>query len=278
MTTRDDFIQRLENYLHEYEGSTPLPDSVRLAVRAELPNTKQVRSLRGPARYMTMIYTRTAQVALGLAAAALILAAGAFLYSGRDVGGPLPSPTGTSPSASVAASGDATCEATTAAATGVGAETIDVTWCAYGIGEPRAISFSMEAPSEWLEQWYPGEGTLWLRPAGGGAIALALHPDQSVDQVAADVAGRDGYVVANESPVTLGGADGVVLDVSLAEGTASSDVAPLIADADQTLRLQSGTITTVWIVDVAGDTVMIAAGESLADAVGDALQTIEWER
>ena len=41
MTHNDEFIGQLESYLDEYEGSTPLPEDVRDAIRAELPLTRQ---------------------------------------------------------------------------------------------------------------------------------------------------------------------------------------------------------------------------------------------
>lgn len=279
MTRDARFIKQIESYLDEYEGVTTLPERVRSAIRAELPKTKQAGALRGPARYLTVFSTRTAQVALGVAAAALIVAVGAFLYSGRDVGGPddgTPSPT-TDIVPSASASSAAACEATTAGASGLGALTLQVVWCAYGVGEPGQVSFTMEEANPlWADQFFPGQGTLWLRPAGGGAITLAIHENQSTDDVLADLSGRDGYAVANEAPVTLGGAAGVTFDLSLAEGTASSDAPPLIADADQTWRLQEGTFTRVWLVDLEGDTVMFAAGEGLAEAFGEALATIQW--
>ena len=43
MTRNDDFIGQLEGYLDEYEGSTPLPDEVRDAIRAELPFDNSAR-------------------------------------------------------------------------------------------------------------------------------------------------------------------------------------------------------------------------------------------
>jgi hypothetical protein len=49
MTRKDGFIGQLEGYLDEYEGLTPLPESVRDAVRGALPMTKQ-RRLWWPAR------------------------------------------------------------------------------------------------------------------------------------------------------------------------------------------------------------------------------------
>jgi hypothetical protein len=280
MNRDTEFIEQLEKYLDDYDGVTTLPEHVREALRAQLPKTKQAGALRGPARYLTMFFTRTAQVALGLAAAMMIVAVGAFLYSGRNVGGPdeaTSSPT-TDAVSSSPGTAENVCEATTARATGLGGRTLAVVWCAYGPGEPREVSFTMEAPSSWAAQVFPGRMTLWLRPAEGGAIALALHEDESVEDLVVDVRGREGYVVANESSVTLDDAAGVSFDISLADGSASSDAPPLIADDDQTWPLQEGPLTRVWIVDVDGDTLMIAAGQDLADEVGDALSTIEWGR
>jgi hypothetical protein len=277
MTRDAQFIQQLESYLDEYEGPTTLPEHVREAVRAELPKTKQAGRLRGPARYLSMFSTRTAQVALGLAAAALIVAVGAFLYSGRNVGtdDATPSPSDATPTASGAAA--ETCEATAVNQRGFGAGTLDVVWCAYGPGDPRSIAFTMEGSfAIGQDGFFPGGGTLWLRPAAGGAITLALHQDQSIDDVVADVTSREGYAVTEATEVTLGGRDARVLDISLEEGAASGDVAPLIADDDQDWRLQEGTFTRLWVVDVEGDTLMIAAGADLADDVGDGLSTIEW--
>jgi hypothetical protein len=271
------FIEQLERYLDDYEGVTTLPEHVREVVRAELPKTKQAGDLRAPARYLSMFTTRTAQVALGLAAAALIVAVGAFLYSGRNVGSDdaRPSPSvDTAPSASTA-SGDV-CEATTARASGLGGRALEVVWCAYGPGESRQVAFTLQAPSSWADFYVPGDRTLWMRPAEGGAITLALREGESVDGVVADVTGREGYAATEATEVALGGRDGRVLDISLEEGAASGDVAPLIADDDQTWQLQEGTFTRVWVVDFDGDALMIAAGEDLADAVGDALSTIEW--
>lgn len=52
MTPDDEFIAQLEGYLEGYEGSTPLPEAVRDAVRGRLPSTRQLRFARfiGPVR------------------------------------------------------------------------------------------------------------------------------------------------------------------------------------------------------------------------------------
>ena len=50
MNRDDDFIEQLEDYLDTYEGVVPLPASVRDAVHARLPETRQVRGAGRPER------------------------------------------------------------------------------------------------------------------------------------------------------------------------------------------------------------------------------------
>ena len=108
MTRNDDFIERLEGYLDEYEGMTPLPDGVRDAIRAELPRTKQAGAVSGLARFLIMTRSLPALARYGLAAAAVVVVVllGASFIGRAPVGAP-PSPT-PSPSASVAATATAT--------------------------------------------------------------------------------------------------------------------------------------------------------------------------
>ncbi len=98
MTHNDDFIERLENYLDEYEGITPLPDAVRDAIRAELPRTKQIGPGGGPSRFLSMTLSLSPTARYGLAAAIVLAAAliGAnFLGRDGSIGGPSASPTPT---------------------------------------------------------------------------------------------------------------------------------------------------------------------------------------
>ena len=93
MTRNDDFIGQLEGYLEEYEGSTPLPDDVRDAIRAELPSTHQ-RPAWWPARRFPEMNN---MAKLGLAAAAVVVAAllGYNYLVAPNIGGPgstIPSP------------------------------------------------------------------------------------------------------------------------------------------------------------------------------------------
>ena len=105
MTRTDDFIGQLEGYLDEYEGSTPLPEDVRDAIRAELPSTHQ-RPTWWPARRFPEMNN---MMKLGLAAAGVVVAAllGYNYLLAPNVGGPAiddpsptPVPTATPPPAS----------------------------------------------------------------------------------------------------------------------------------------------------------------------------------
>jgi hypothetical protein len=101
MTREDDFIGQLQGYLDDYEGLTPLPDATRDAIRAQLPRTRQIGSLAGPMRYLSMTMSIPAPARYGLAAAVVITAAvlGGALFAGggNNPGGPGPtaSPTPT---------------------------------------------------------------------------------------------------------------------------------------------------------------------------------------
>ncbi|MDQ3879491.1 MAG: hypothetical protein M3295_00170, partial [Chloroflexota bacterium] len=272
MTRDDGFIGQLESYLDDYEGHTPLPETVRDAVRAALPRTRQTGSARGPVRYLTMMSTKAGPILIAaVAAAVLIVAGGAFLFSGRNVGGPASTPNATPvPSAEA-------CARTTANAAGAGGGRLDIDWCAtVESGSKTLVSFSMEGPRDWVANWYAGFGTLWLRPSGGGAITFVLHEGRSVDEVVDDIAGRNGYVVDNRSSVTLGGAEGFVFDVGRDPSAATDEVPPLIDDQDLDWTLSTGSRTRVWVVDRDGETIMIAAGEAQTDQLASALRTIDW--
>lgn len=96
MTREDDLIDQLEAYLDEFEGVTPLPDSVRNAVRAQLPMTKQLGRFSGPMGRFPVMNNNF--VRLGLAAAVIVLAVlvGIQFLPGPNVGSDAsPTPTAT---------------------------------------------------------------------------------------------------------------------------------------------------------------------------------------
>src|SRR5438093_11570020 len=90
MTTDDDFIGKLEDYLESFDGETPLPGRVRDVVDAELPSTRQVRPRPGLLRSLTMSSTTSTIARWGVLAACLVVAVAlgsAILLPGRG-GGP----------------------------------------------------------------------------------------------------------------------------------------------------------------------------------------------
>jgi hypothetical protein len=281
MNRHDGFIDQLESYLDEYDGVTPLPQTVRDAVRAELPKTKQTGSAWGPVRYLTMTFPKAAQVGFAAAAAILVVAIGAFVLGRPNIGGPddqAPSPSATASATATASPTAAAASCSTSTADATGGDRLEVAWCPIRTSEESTpIPFTMEGPSSWIDQIYGDRGVMFLRPEGGGAIVFALREGESVDDLVADVRARAGYVISNEGVVSLDGADGVVFDVTLEEGTA--DPEPLLAGttAGPPWNLQAGTFSRVWIVDKEGDTVMIITGADLADAVGEALATLTWD-
>jgi hypothetical protein len=100
MSHSDDFIGQLEDYLETFDGTTPLPDRVRGAIRAELPSARQVQPRTGPMRVFTMLSNASAGARVALAAAAVVVAVvlgAAFLNNnqrGANVGAPdTPAPT-----------------------------------------------------------------------------------------------------------------------------------------------------------------------------------------
>ena len=86
MTRDNDFIGQLEGYLDEYEGMTPLPPMVRDALRAELPRTRQIGSVPGPMRYLSV--SKPVQFAIAAAAVVVIAVVALQFLGNSNVGGP----------------------------------------------------------------------------------------------------------------------------------------------------------------------------------------------
>lgn len=93
MTRDSDLIGLIEDYLDDVDGHTLLPDTTRDAIRARLPSTSQRPAWWPGWRFPEM--NTTAKLAMGVAAAALVVLVGFTVMNGRtNVGGPAPaSPT-----------------------------------------------------------------------------------------------------------------------------------------------------------------------------------------
>ena len=87
MTRDDDFIGLLGGYLDEYEGSTPLPEHVRDAIRADLPSIPQRRAWWPALRFPVM--NRATRIALASAVAMTVMLLGLrLLVPDPNIGGP----------------------------------------------------------------------------------------------------------------------------------------------------------------------------------------------
>ena len=280
MNTDDRFIKQLESYLDDYEGATPLPEHVRDTVRASLPRTKQTGAARGPVRYLSMTLNKVGPVALAAAAGLLAIVAGLYLFGGPNIGGPDATPS-SAPSVTASAADSSSPSAGVGCAeteTRVTGTTLEIDWCsARAGGENVPVPFTIEGPPQWLDQVYGDVESIWLRPAGGGAILIAVFPTSfSVDELVRDMHERAGYVFSNESAVEVGGAEGVVFDLTLAEGASSGTTEPLFRTPSQPWLLTAGNVHRVWIVDRDGEVTLIATGEQHADALTQALTTLTW--
>jgi len=94
MTRESDFIAQLEDYLDEYEGSTPAPDEVRAVIRAGLPSIQQ-RPAAWPTRRLSPM-NNTLKFAVAAAVVAMAALLGFNYLVAPNVGGPGlgdPSPT-----------------------------------------------------------------------------------------------------------------------------------------------------------------------------------------
>lgn len=99
MNENDEFIGRVEDYLVEFDGDTPLPGRVLDAIHAELPRTRQAKAGPGFMRMPPMLSTVSFRARWEIAVAALIvaLAIGTFISRENDLSGvggvPAASPT-----------------------------------------------------------------------------------------------------------------------------------------------------------------------------------------
>jgi hypothetical protein len=179
MTREDDFIGQLEGYLDDYEGLTPLPDATRDAIRAQLPRTRQIGSLPGPMRYLSMTMSIPAPARYGLAAAVVVAAAvlgGAFFVGGRNnPGGPGPT---ASPTPTPTSTPEPTPELIEPGAIEPAAN-LDVSYRnlqagTYHVDLPMRITFTV--PAGWGEWAYTSEKSqLNLQPeSGGGELSFEI--------------------------------------------------------------------------------------------------------
>jgi hypothetical protein len=279
MSREDEFIRQVESYLDDYEGVTPLPHAVRDAIRAALPATKQTKPIPGTTRYFTMSIPKPVLYGLAAAAVILLVVFGASLM-GPNVGGPAPSeaePTdGAAAASATPAPSSASCPTDPIAFPEPGI--IAVHWCPPRDGDP-VVAFTISAPQEWAEGHFGSSQMLVLQPAQGGAFALAFSGPETVDALVEEISSHEEFDVSEPQPVTIGGAEGVVFEVTLAPGVDADAAPPLFEDDMADWRVGADETLRVWAVDRPGEALAIVTrppDQAWADAFEEILASLEW--
>jgi hypothetical protein len=263
MTREDDFIGRLEGYLEEYEGVTPLPDAVRTAVRAKLPATKQLRPLGGLLGRFTIMNNNAVRIALAVAVVVLVTLLGISFLPGNTGDDAIPTPVATStpiPSQDRTAAG---------------------TYTINPLPTPnRAFSITYTQPDGWsvlrLGCLVPATGQ--LGPAGMGicfSTPRILYSDPcqadrgsdwevqvgpSVDDLATALAAQTAYGSTNPTDVTLSGYSGKRIDLQLPDTDFPLCEGRGFVPWDGSIGAQgAGNRWHLWILDVDGLRVVIVA-------------------
>jgi hypothetical protein len=247
MNRDDEFIARLEDYLETFDGVTPLPERVRDAVNVRVPAIRQVRPDRGTGRIVNMLSHASVPARLAGVAAALVaaVALGAWAISTTQdspgVGAVATASPTASPTPVPTPSGPQTLVDAPLVACYPGG---DPTGCmapgTYRLSTPSWPGIiTMDVPAGWFS-WSPGpdeEGVLVDggpdAPMGSGWGAMFMtvgsvsrdpcntdkgvfDPDQTatVDGLVAAMRSWPGFTVSEPTPVSLGGYDGQLVDVT----------------------------------------------------------------
>ena len=83
--------------------------------------------------------------------------------------------------------------------------TLDVVWCIPRGVDREVIAFAFDGPAEWVgtRDLHRDRGNLYLRPAGGGAIAFFLSGPDTVDAWLAEITGNEASQVLEAEAATL---------------------------------------------------------------------------
>ena len=276
MSDNRDFDQAVDRWLDD--GSDATPPGVIEAVLLAARSTPQERDLR--ILWRTSSMRRLAYAAAAVAAVAVTVTMLSALGPRFGIGSE-PSPT---PLAS-ALSG----------CTGLSAsgEALTVGWCpTRPDGQRVLVAFRLNTPSAaaWLNgNQSQSQDALFFGPSGagvqpGGSVAISVGGPASLEAWLAQITDETTYTVSEPHPISLGGANGYVLDVSMAPRhfeIGDPLAPPLIENGALSWTLGDST-SRIWLVDHDGQAVMFvtkpAGGDgSWARWVGDQLQTIEWE-
>ena len=271
MTTDEEFIGQLEGYLHEYAGSTPLPDPIRHAVRTRLRTTRQLGPVSGPMRELKM----SNALRIGLAAAAVVvIAVGVYsLLPGGPFTGAEPTPTpvpsaDATPAPSPAASESAEPAALTPGQHTFGPDAFGLTYTFdipsdgwSGLTEDVPILGIGVEPEDALMAVFANEHVVYADPCQWEGSEVD-PPTTTVDAIAAALATQPGRDATPPIDVTISGYAGKVVELTVPDDAVFAD-----CDGgqyrswgpDESVRYHQapGQIDRDWILDVDGDIIVV---------------------
>jgi hypothetical protein len=269
LTRDDDFIRQLEGYLEEFEGATPLPVSVRDALREELPMTGQV----GPRVRLT--------AGMGVAAAVIALVAfiGFSLLPSSDSPGSVATPSAL-PSALPVVGGIPRSGA------------IEPGRYMFRSGPPRVL---FTVPEGWISQDDDSQlsdgGRMISRynlSGGGPTLVMSVHDvthikanacvgefnvewvevGPAAEDLTAALLSLEGLQRSGPTDVTLGGYPAKKIDLVFPSSCPGPEGTLIWADGETTYGfwlLKDG-MGTAYVVDVNGDRVVITTFDRGASA------------
>ena len=292
MTRNDDFIGQLEGYLEEFEGSTPLPEHVRGAIRAQLPSTHQLPAW-WPARRISEM---NSMMKLSLAAAAVVVAAliGYSFLAAPNVGGPDLDNVSPSPSASVsqaAEPADFAAQSNGRLVAGdyafthfPGVQVVFTVGTGWERNIPNNVVWTVEDDKATMAAFTIGNLSMDPCQPDLGLQDPAVRP--TVDDLATALEAMPGLTFTAPTPVTQDGVSGVRMDYVPPDGFGAdcgSETGDIVLGADMDgvdVYAPSGDEPiSYYIYDVDGTRVVVAASytQRRAADLDEVLDSIRFE-
>jgi len=265
------------------DGVTQFPDRLLDGVLDQIPNTRQRQPFRLTGRFAHM--STSLRIALAGAAAVIVVAGGAYLFTGRNAGAPVATPTPT-PTTAPAPTATPDAYADQIPSRDIALEPGSYSYYeSFGGQELRVI---LTVPAGWTshESWYVYRDPI-LSGGGGVAVAPWLNRVNSVFPDPCSAASVASGVATGSTAAELAGAftatsmhDGVdPIDITVSgyagkevhiSTDPAMDVATCVGENISPWwgrHVVAGTEQTLWILDVEGSRLVIdASAEPGADA------------
>ena len=241
MSTETTFIDLLEGYLDDFDGPTPMPDHVRDAIHAALPQTAQARPVPVIGRVFDMSGSSTAlrwAIAAALVVTAIVVGGALMSTGGGGLAPATASPTASrssSPAAvALSSAPPAACRDNDITKNCIPAGTYTLPSASW----PRKIGLTV--PTGWFN-WNPGAdydgvlvdggpeapGSGWglmfmtvgevaKDPCDGSKGTTTLASPQTADALIAAMRAWPGFAVSDPAPVVIDGQEGKIVELTSA--------------------------------------------------------------